>query len=177
MTSGTVGAHRLHPRARWRVSLALLVLAGALTPSFAAGQGSSGNIKIRLEGDLDWGQVIGGIRDEIRPSETRAARLSLQGEREREIFVRFLLPSELVGPGGATLPLSFSEVSGLVSKETNDPASGIPFDPRTTLNTVTPDLNSGKMWLWLGGILEVPLTARGGTYQDYITIEVGFTGN
>jgi len=159
-----------------RVAGVALALAGAgLLPDGLTAQGSSGQIKFTVYGDLDFGQVIAGILYQMDPGESGAAAVQTQSEKDTEMFLRFILPPELMGPGGSSLPLSFDGSSGRLNLDNNDPSGGSYFDPGIPIN-YTPTEQNGKAYFWLGATLEVPYSARGGLYEGVIIVEAGYTG-
>jgi hypothetical protein len=146
-----------------------------LAPLSATAQNNPGQIHIRLDRDLDFGQVIPGIAYPLSPSESGSASGNIQTQKDSEVFLRFILPPEMVGPSGSSLPLQFDDASAFQSLEGNNMESGYYFDPRISLS-YTPTNPNGKVYFWLGGILEVPYSALNGDYEATIVIEVGYTG-
>jgi hypothetical protein len=153
--------------------LAVVCLLLAYRPATA--QTTPAKIHIRLDRDLEFGQVIPGIAYPLSPSESGAASGNIQTQKDSEVFLRFILPPDLVGPAGSSLPLHFDDASAFQSLEGNSMESGYYFDPRTTLSYTPTDPN-GKSYFWLGGTLEVPYSAPNGDYEATIIIEVGYTG-
>lgn len=147
----------------------------ALLPATAQTQNPPKEIKISIKHDLEFGQVISGIVYRVDPSDNNAAAAEVESEEEYEVFLRFILPSSLVGPSGSSLPLEFDDTSAILAIEGKKPEDGDYFDPWTPLN-FTSRGDKGKSRVWVGGTLEVPHGALSGIYQATVIIECGYTG-
>ncbi len=59
--------------------------------------------------DLRFGTLFPGIPELVVPTDgARAGRFSIRGPRNMEIVITFTLPAVMVGPGAATMPLSYA---------------------------------------------------------------------
>ena len=93
------------------------VRAGVVAIQFAVGstavfaQGSA----LTVTGDqgLQFGIVLPGLPSSVSPTDVAyAGRFQVRGDRNAEVVIQFNLPTEMVAPGGAALPMAFVVADG-----------------------------------------------------------------
>jgi hypothetical protein len=157
---------------------ALLAFPGALaaqSADVAATANVLAQLTVAAEQDLDFGNVIPGFVRTVAPADLGdAGRFSLQGADGLEVALDFgALPTELVGPGGATLPLSFGAASagyGATSGAVDDT-----FDPSAVENANLS--GTGELYVFIGGTVTPDAAQAAGSYTGLITLTVSYTGN
>jgi hypothetical protein len=151
------------------------VVATLFVVACSALRAQGGTLTVTGDQDLQFGVVLPGLPTPISPTDAaNAGRFQIRGDRGSEVVVDFILPMEMVSPGGAVLPLSFGVADGrwgtrpsVNQSQTFDP--GVPLVARLG--------RSGRLYLRLGGTaLPVPSQASG-EYTGTITVTVACTGN
>lgn len=162
----------------------LLVLALVASVGTAEAQGGppeglppDGGRPLRVDGQqpLSFGELLGGLPQTIlRTDPLNSARIQISGRGNSDVLVSFLLPPALVGPGGATVPLSWGPgVAGY--SPTRDIDSQIAFDPQVPNVLGLP--NNGRGTIYLGGTAIPPAQATVGAYAATITLTISYVGN
>jgi hypothetical protein len=107
-----------------------------------------------------------------RTDALRAARFDIKGAgNSRIVELRFTLPAALSGPGGATLPLSYTAGDGGFSAE-QSVASQIGFDPRTAYTATLSGPGRGSVFL---GCRATPAANQAaGNYSATLTLTVAY---
>lgn len=147
--------------------LAAVLLAGA-APARA-------QLQVSGERDLDFGELLGGVPTTIsRTDPLGSGQILIRAPRNTQVEVTLLLPTELAGPAGATVPLSFPPGSAGWA-----PWSIIwlqqAFDPNVP-NTFQVGF-FGQSSIYLGGTATAPPQAPAGTYSNTITATVAYVNN
>jgi len=86
-----------------------------------------------------------------------------------QAWIRLVMPTSLVGPLGATIPLQFL-AGDVASQDSGKPASG--FDPATSTRV---NLGRGTASLFIGGRAVPAADQRAGVYSATVTIIVSST--
>lgn len=123
--------------------------------------------------DLSFGsQIFPGIEKRIDPKDANAAGFVISGEGGKQIQIQFQLPEYLTDSGGNTLDIYFtSSGAGYSTNETGKSSARI-FDPRA--GAVTSLNAEGKLYVWLGGVIQ-PLSNQPGTaYTSDILLDVTY---
>jgi hypothetical protein len=91
-----------------RTALRLLLVVGALLSGSARGEAQF--IQVTGIQGVDFGSMVPGISKVVsRTDALSAARFDIKGAGSgRTVEVQFSLPAALTGPGGASLPLSYT---------------------------------------------------------------------
>lgn len=146
--------------------LLLLCLAGA-TPAVA-------QLQVRGIRDLQFGSVVAGIPNAAPPTDPlRAGEFEVQARSNAWLLLIFTLPSQLDGPAGASMPISFGGGDAIwVGKKKG--ATPLVFDPRPWRFLRTD--SGGKNSLFLGGQVNPAPTQRAGTYANTVTLTVVVIG-
>jgi len=127
------------------------------------------------ERDLRFGTVFPGLPEQVlRTDATRAGRYRIRARAGTGLSVRLVLPAAMVGPGGATLPLTFAADDGgytplfFLNFQ-------IPFDPNAPYNFSMPFL--GTVRIYLGGTATPSFAQPGGTYSAAVVMIVAVVSN
>ena len=134
---------------------------------------SSATAQLTVQGvrDLDFGVVLPGIQAAVTPTDPIKSgqfyfRTPAIGSR---VQIRFVLPSQLSGPGGATMAISFSN-NDAMAQETAPSSLRSFFNPRSTRNVrmrTSTDAN-----IWLGGRVSPTATQAVGAYSAAVVLTV-----
>ena len=121
--------------------------------------------------DLDFGPVIRGIASSVPPSDPiRSGQFYFRTPAiGTNIRIQFTLPTQLNGPSGATLPISFGTTDA-IAKGTATSSVAATFNPNTpvTFQMVTRrDAN-----VWLGGRVTPAANQTVGSYTNTVIITV-----
>ncbi|HUF51748.1 MAG TPA: hypothetical protein VMN60_13060 [Longimicrobiales bacterium] len=148
---------------------AVLVALAALVASLCA-RDVSAQVLVTADQDLSFGLVTPGVPAQVLTTDVaNRAKLTVQGRGRYRIS--FTLPSELTGPGGQQIPLTFGATDGRVEIrnriETFDPVAGHEF-------RINPADVSAQIYL---GARATPGTGtKAGTYSATIVMMVVQTG-
>ena len=147
--------------------LALLLV----TPVLAQGR----PLRVTGVSPLGFGTLIPGVPALVPPTDAaRAGQFEVRGQKSVPLQLTFVLPSAMIGPGGALLPLAFGAGDAGFSP-TGSAAAQAAFDPRAPATFTLPQ--NGKASVFLGGrALPVNGQAPGG-YTGTITFVVSYLGS
>lgn len=127
--------------------------------------------------DLSFGTLLPGIPTSVAPLDARhAGKFEVRGPVDLAVRVEFVLPAtlDLVGPGAATVPLSYGPADGFAGFHQAPPV-GTVFDPRLPLiTTLGPD---GVLFINLGATALAALGQTGGSYAATIFMTVYSLGS
>jgi hypothetical protein len=161
--------------ARFLPLVLLWLMASGAFPTSLWGQGQSAP-RLKVTEDMAFGEVLAGAAFRLDPLVEGAGAFEVDGSGGAEILLAFILPLELVGPGGSTVPISFGDADAILTPERKDPESGGRFDPRVPITFISPN-NNGKAFVWLGATVSPGFSVRAGEYEGTIVIEASYTGN
>jgi len=149
------------------LAIAVALLGAALPPVLGA-QGNPLNVT-GVRG-LTFGAVFPGVPRVISRSDpANAGQFDIGHAKFAPIQLTFTLPSVMVGPAGATMPLIFgASDAGYSSPETI--TSQVGFDPRVPFTTAL-DKN-GRAAVFIGGRAQPAPSQRAGAYTATITLTV-----
>ncbi len=113
----------------------------------------------------------------MRTDALRAGQYRIQGRRNAEVQLTFVLPSQLFGPAGAQMPIVFgSDDAGYGFG--NNPAGQSGFDPNGTITFRLPGTGGApRAIISLGGTLFPAASQPSGDYSAPATLTVAYTGN
>jgi hypothetical protein len=145
-----------------------LALLGAALPPVVGAQGKPLNIS--GVHNLTFGAVFPGVPRVIsRTDAANAGQFDIGYAKFSPIQLTFTLPSAMVGPAGATMPLVFgASDAGYSSPETI--TSQVGFDPRVPFATAL-DKN-GRAAVFIGGRAQPFPSQRAGAYTATIILTV-----
>lgn len=167
------------------VALATLLALPLALPSLAEAQSSvTGTVNatatilagldIAPDGDLQFGELLPGVARTVSNSDADAAQFIVTGAPGASVSVVFTsLPATLDGPGGATLPVSFSSSAGGTGEASRTVISS--FNPA---NSQTRTLSaSGNLYVMLGGTASPDPMQAAGSYTGTVTLQVSYSGS
>ena len=163
---------RLGPRTIRGMRVILVVaIAAAVCGSASPAVAQTATAVTAIQG-LDFGSLIAGVAEPVPLTEAwRRAEARIEGERN--VDVRFILPTALVASSGATIPLQF--VSGDGSVTMAGSTQGKTFDPNVGTK-VQFKANVTSAMLYLGGTALPAANQSAGTYSATIVIIVSKPG-
>ncbi|HXQ28581.1 MAG TPA: hypothetical protein VN848_04865 [Gemmatimonadales bacterium] len=120
---------------------------------------------------LAFGALLAGVPSSVAPTDpANSGRFDLTGKNKEAISITFTLPSVMTGPGGATMPLSFSGATAGFSPTQSTTDERL-FDPsKTQPETLGKKVGS----VFLGGAVMPATGQRAGTYSATVTLLVVF---
>jgi hypothetical protein len=125
--------------------------------------------------DLDFGSVFAGVPTSVpRTDRAQSGQMQVNGGRNLEVLIEFVLPGFMVNPVGDQMPLSFGSNDGGYSTRPSM-VSMQGFDPRNPL--VARLGNNGRLYLTLGGTVQPPISQPAGAYSATATLTISYTGN
>ena len=154
-----------------RTALRLLLVAGALLSGSARGEAQY--IQVTGIQGVDFGSMVPGISKVVSRSDAlSAARFDIKGAGSgRTVEVQFSLPAALTGPGGASLPLSYTAGdAGYSAQQSIGSQTG--FDPRTPF--VATLSGNGRASVFLGCRASPAANQPPGAYSATLTLSVAY---
>ncbi len=125
--------------------------------------------------DLNFGTVIKGVPATVLPTAANAGQWLVSGSANAFVIINFTLPTQLTNIQalpGSTMPISFSAVSAIWRRATNNPVGGNVFNPAVgAVGRLGPPPNF-SMYVWVGGTVNPPLTAKPGIYQGNVIVSL-----
>ena len=120
--------------------------------------------------NLNFGVVIKGVPLHVAPNDpVKSGEFQFITAIGNRVRVQFTLPTRLIGPGGAQLPISFNATDAIA---TGTAPTSIPvtFDPRVarTFTIVT----STRILVFLGGTVSPAVAQVSGTYTGTVTLTI-----
>ncbi len=120
--------------------------------------------------DLNFGTVAAGATKTPTSLSADAGRFNISGQPSQPVTVTFTLPTTLVGPGAATIPITFGGTDGL--HWTAFPTTSVPFNPNAAFFTSLD--GSGNLVIGISGTVAPPLLTSTGTYTGTVTLTVAY---
>jgi len=125
--------------------------------------------------DLNFGTVIKGVPTTVLPTAATAGEWQVTGSSNAFVIISFTLPLQLTNIQalpGSTMPITFSGVSAIWRRATNNPVGGTIFNPATgAVGRFGPAANP-NMYVWLGGTVNPAPTAKPGIYQGNVVVSL-----
>lgn len=151
-----------------RIPLLLLILILAGAPPLAS------QLSVQGIRDLQFGTVMAGVPGQVQPTDPlKAGEFQFATRRNTWILLFFALPTQLNGPGTATMPIQFG----------NGDALYIGGDPGTTPFTFNPQVwrfmrtdPTGRGRIFLGGQVNPTPLQPAGSYTNTVTLTVWVIG-
>lgn len=149
----------------------MAVALGFVAASELVGQGGR-PLSVQGVRPLAFGLILPGVPEVVlRTDPVKSGRFDLSGERFAQVELTFTLPGQMIGPGGATMPLLFGSGDAGYS-ETQAIASQVAFDPNQRF--VATLSRNGKGAVFLGGTVTPGAGQRAGSYTATITLTVAY---
>ncbi|HLQ58408.1 MAG TPA: DUF4402 domain-containing protein [Gemmatimonadales bacterium] len=125
--------------------------------------------------DLNFGTVIKSVPTTVLPTVAAAGEWQVTGSSNANVIISFTLPTQLTNIQalpGSTMPISFSAVSAIWRRATNNPVGGTIFNPATgAVGRLGPPPNP-SMYVWVGGTVNPAATAKPGIYQGSVIVSL-----
>jgi hypothetical protein len=149
-------------RTRCSSKLALALLLACASPIAA-------QVQVNRVDDLRFGNVLAGVpKTMLRTDPAGAGRYDIITPPNAFLIIRFTLPSVMTGPGGATMPLSFSGTTAGYS-DAQVITSQIGFSPTAGTFRRSTD---GRASVFLGGTVTPAAAQVAGSYTGIITLSL-----
>lgn len=130
-------------------------------------------LRANAKKNVTFGTLFAGVPLTVLPTDAvRAGAVDITGPNSRQILVTFTLPTSMMGPAGALLPVSFTPTSAGFS--TGSIATQVRFDPRVPYRAFLS--NNGRGTVYLGAIATPGASQRSGNYNATIVMTVALTG-
>lgn len=166
------------PRISTLALLAMLVTAPALEAQGPPGpRPPDGGRPLRVDARqaLSFGTLLPGVPTVVPSNDAlNAASLEIRGQGGSDVLLSFLLPTQLDGPGGAGVPLTFGVGSAGYSPS-QDINAQIALDPQASEVLALP--GNGRGAIYLGGVALPPTQIPAGTYGATITVTLSYVGS
>lgn len=151
---------------RAQALLSLLLLCGATALSAQRGR----PVRARGVRSLDFGTLLPGVPQPIaRTDPLNSGEIDVFGQKLSTVQLIFSLPTVMIGPAGATLPLSFGSNDGGYS-ESQSVTAQVGFDPRAPYSATLS--RTGRGSVFLGGTAQPSLSQRPGSYSGTVTLTI-----
>lgn len=149
------------------------LLLGLAALLLSAGAGETQSIQVTGIQGVSFGSMVPGISKAVpRTDGLNAARFDIKGAGSgRTVELQFSLPAVLTGPGGASLPLSYtSGDAGFSAQQSIGSQTG--FDPRTAF--IATLSASGRGSVFLGCRASPAANQPAGSYSATLTLSVAY---
>jgi len=148
-----------------------LVLTGLLVGETTTASAQLAMLGVR---DLKFGAVMAGVAKHVFPSDAlNSGEYDVTASLNGHLQLKFTLPSQLNGPAGATMPISFANSDGIIL-ETGPGSVPVTFNPKGT--TVYRLSNGNRMLIFLGGTVSPVTNQRIGSYTAPVTLTLTIVG-
>ncbi len=145
-----------------RILLLALCLSGLLVSPIEAQK-----VNVSQRDDLTFGTIFSGVPEHVLPTDpARSGEFRVDGTKFYLFVLTFTLPSDLVGPGGALLPLSYAVDDAGIAFAKNGPQT--PFDPNTPYGFTMPDRE--RVEVFLGATASPSIGQQPGDYSATVML-------
>ncbi|HYT04711.1 MAG TPA: DUF4402 domain-containing protein [Gemmatimonadales bacterium] len=121
---------------------------------------------------LTFGTLLPGLPGTVSRSDpANSGQIDLTGEKLSNVQLSFTLPTVMTGPGGATLPLTFSSADAGYSAS-QAIGSQVAFDPRQPF--VAALNKNGRGSVFVGGTAQPLASQRAGSYTATVILTVSY---
>ncbi len=127
--------------------------------------------------DLRFGTLFPGIPESVLPTDGgRAGEFRINGPSNMEIIMDLTpLPPVMVGPGAATMPLSYAGNDAIYEPRGGGAPPPVAFDPPAPFTNRLP--NNGQARVYLGATATPSFSQIAGDYLAAVVLTVTLTGN
>ncbi|HUL68696.1 MAG TPA: hypothetical protein VLT17_00475 [Gemmatimonadales bacterium] len=147
--------------------LALLALVGL--PTLAVAQ-----LTVRADRNLQFGIVIKGVQKYVPPNDpVNSGEFEFTATLGNIVRFQFTLPTNLNGPAGARMPISFGTTDG-IAQGTGPTSVPVTFNPNGTPSFTL--VSSNRILVFIGGRVTPAANQTSGAYTAPITFTVTIIG-
>ena len=133
-------------------------------------------IQVSGQRDLRFGTLFPGIPEVVLPTDgARAGQYRIRGPGNMEIVMTLTLPAVMVGPGAATMPLSYAANDAIYQPRGGGAPPPVAFDPTVQFINQLP--NNGQARVHLGATVTPSFSQTAGDYLAAVVLTVALTGN
>lgn len=144
-----------------RILLLTLCLSGLVISPIDA------QVTVTRRNDLAFGDIFAGVPEHVLPTDPgRGGRYRVSGPSSNLYVLTFTLPTDLFGPGGALLPMSYAVADAGIAMKKNDPL--ILFDPNIPFTFTMP--NGPFVEVFLGATANPSIGQQPGDYIATVTL-------
>jgi len=141
----------------------------AMLPLFAADE------SVTVNSNISFGTMFPGIPKTVDKSSTDAAEFSVGGDAGAEVTLDFSLPAYLSSGSDNMQIIFFTDGCAIDSNPTPNQSSPT-YDDLNPWQTLTYDLGSSGLTVWVGGKAIPGVRQPAGTYTADIILTVQYTG-
>ncbi len=141
----------------------------AMLPVFAADESVTAN------SNLVFGTMFPGIPKTVDKSSTNAAEFSVGGDAGAEVTIDFSLPTYL-SSGGNNMQIIFYSDGCAIDSNSSPNQSSPTYDDLNPWQTLTYDLGSNGLTVWIGAKAVPGFRQPAGAYTADIILTVQYTG-
>ena len=146
-----------------RILLLTLCFSGLVIPCIEAQQ-----FRVQGRRPLAFRTIFSGAPEPVLPTDpTRSGIFRVRGPRNNLYVLTFTLPTDLFGPGGALLPLSYAVDDAGISRRVTSAQS--PFNPNAPY-TFTMPRSPPSVLVFLGATANPSIGQQPGDYSATVTL-------
>ena len=151
------------------IKIIIILIIATMLPLFAADE------SVTVNSNLTFGTMFPGIPKTVDKSSTAAAEFSIGGDAGAEVTIDFTLPAYLSSGANNMQIIFYSDGCAIDSNLTPNQSSPT-FDDLNPWQTLTYDLGSSGLTVWIGGKAIPGVRQAAGTYTADIILTVQYTG-
>lgn len=151
------------------IRIIFVIIVGAILPLLAADE------SVTVNSNLTFGTMFPGIPKTVDKSSTDAAEFSIGGDAGAEVTIDFTLPAYLSSGANNMQIIFYSDGCAIDSNPTPNQSSPT-YDDLNPWQTLTYDLGSSGLTVWIGGKAIPGVRQSAGSYTADIIITVQYTG-
>ncbi len=153
----------------WILIIIYFLIIATTLPLFAADE------SVTVNNNLTFGTMFPGIPKTIDKSSANAAEFSIGGDAGAEVTIDFSLPTYLSSGSNNMQIIFFTDGCAVDSNSTPNQSSPT-YDDLNPWQTLTYDLGSSGLTVWIGGKAVPGFRQPAGTYTADIILTVQYTG-
>jgi len=151
------------------IKIIIILIIATMLPLFAADE------SVTVNSNLTFGTMFPGIPKTVDKSSTAAAEFSIGGDAGAEVTIDFTLPAYLSSGANNMQIIFYSDGCAIDSNPTPNQSSPT-YDDLNPWQTLTYDLGSSGLTIWIGGKAIPGVRQAAGTYTADIILTVQYTG-
>ena len=153
----------------WILIIIYFLIIATTLPLFAADE------SVTVNNNLTFGTMFPGIPKTVDKSSANAAEFSIGGDAGAEVTIDFSLPTYLSSGSNNMQIIFFTDGCAVDSNSTPNQSSPT-YDDLNPWQTLTYDLGSSGLTVWIGGKAVPGFRQPAGTYTADIILTVQYTG-